>query len=69
MLTTRGSGMDQDIWNRNDGHLAQGAKMVVAAVVSAVLTATLVIALGQSMVDREAPASPAPGAALIRTGG
>lgn len=61
--------MDQDIWNRGDGHLAQGAKMVAAAVASAVLTATLVIAVGQSMVDRHASARPAADAALIRTGG
>ncbi len=61
--------MDQDIWNRDDGHLAQGAKMVAAAVASAVLTATVVIAVGQSLVDRHAPARPASEAALIRTGG
>ena len=61
--------MDQDIWNRGDGHLAQGAKMVAAAVASAVLTATLVIAIGQSVVDRQAPARPTSDAVLIRTGG
>lgn len=61
--------MDQDIWNRGDGHLAQGAKMVAAAVASAVLTATLVIAVGQSIVDRQAAAPSTSGAALIRTSG
>lgn len=61
--------MDQDIWNRDDGRLAQGARMVAAAVASAVLTATLVIAVGQSMVDRHTPAQPASDVALIRTGG
>ena len=61
--------MDQDIWNRDDGHLAQGARMVAAAVASAVLTATLVIAIGQSLVDREASAHPTSDAVLIRTGG
>ncbi len=61
--------MDQDIWNRDDGRLAQGARMVAAAVASAVLTATVVIAVGQSMVDRHIPAQPASDAALIRTGG
>ena len=61
--------MDQDIWNRGDGYLAQGARMVAAAVASAVLTATLVIAIGQSMVDREAPAHPTSDAVLIRTSG
>ena len=60
--------MDQDVWNRDDGHLAQGARMVVAAVVSAILTATVVIAVGQSMVQRHAPApQPAADAVLIRT--
>lgn len=61
--------MKQDIWNRGDGPLAQGAKMVAAAVASAVLTATLVIAIGQSMIDRQAPAHPTSDAVLIRTGG
>ena len=61
--------MDQDIWNRDDGRLAQGARMVGAAVASAVLTATVVIAVGQSMVDRHTSAQPASDAALIRTGG
>ena len=61
--------MDQDIWNRDDGRLAQGARMVAAAVASAVLTATVVIAVGQSMVDRHTPAQPVADAALIRTGG
>ena len=64
-----GGGMDQDIWNRGDGHLAQGAKMIAAAVASAVLTATLVIAIGQSMVDRQASARPSSDAVLIRTSG
>jgi hypothetical protein len=61
--------MDQDIWNRDDGHLAQGAKMIAAAVASAVLTATLVIAIGQSMIDRQAHDRPTPDAVLIRTSG
>ena len=61
--------MDQDIWNRGDGHLAQGAKMVAAAVASAVLTATVVIAVGQSIVDRQPPARPTSEAVLIRTSG
>ena len=59
--------MDQDIWNRDDGHLAQGAKMVAAAVASALLTATVVIAIGQAVVERHTP-RPAPSdALLIRT--
>ncbi|WP_298162130.1 hypothetical protein [Brevundimonas sp.] len=61
--------MDQDIWNRGDGHLAQGAKMVAAAVASAVLTATLVIAIGQSVVDRQVSTRPTSDAVLIRTSG
>ena len=61
--------MDQDIWNRNDGHLAQGAKMVAAAVASALLTATVVIAIGEVVVERHAPAPPTSDAVLIRTSG
>ena len=62
--------MDQDVWNRDDGHLAQGVKMIAAALVSAVLTATVVIAVGQTMVERHAPAAQAaPDAVLIRTSG
>ena len=61
--------MDLDIWNRDDGRLAQGGRMVAAAVASAVLTATVVIVVGQSMVDRHTSAQPASDAALIRTGG
>ena len=61
--------MDQDIWNRGGGHLAQGARIVAAAVGSAVLTATLVIAIGQSIVDRQAPARSTNDAVLIRTSG
>lgn len=62
--------MDQDVWNRDDGHLAQGVKMIAAALVSAVLTATVVIAVGQTIVERHPPAAqPAPDAVLIRTSG
>ncbi len=60
--------MDQDVWNRDDGHMAHGVRMVAAAVVSAVLTASVVIAIGQSLIDRHAaPDTSAP--ALIRTVG
>lgn len=63
--------MDQDVWNRDDGHLAKGARMVAAALVSAVLTATVVIAVGQSMIDRHAAqaAQPRADALLIHTAG
>ncbi len=62
--------MDQDIWNRDNGHLAQGVKMVAAAVVSALFTATLVIAVGQSLFHRDASAAQStPEAVLVRTGG
>ncbi|WP_426052120.1 hypothetical protein [Brevundimonas sp. SL161] len=61
--------MDQDIWNCDDGRLAQGARMVAAAVASAVLTATVVIAVGLSIVDRHAPDRPTSDVALIRTSG
>ncbi len=59
--------MDQDIWNRDDGHLAQGAKMVAAAVASALLTATVVIAIGQAVVDRHTPRPAQSDALLIHT--
>ncbi len=59
--------MDQDIWNRDDGHLAQGAKMVAAAVASALLTATVVIAVGQSLAERQTPPPAQSDALLIRT--
>ncbi|WGM29894.1 hypothetical protein [Brevundimonas sp. NIBR11] len=59
--------MDQDVWNRDDGHLAQGARMVAAALVSAVLTATVVIAIGQTVVDRRAAPPVQSEALLIRT--
>lgn len=59
--------MDQDVWNRDDGHLAQGARMVAAAVVSALLTATLVIAIGQAVVERHASRPVPSDAVLIRT--
>ena len=63
--------MDQDVWNRDDGHLANGARMVAAALVSAVLTATVVIAVGQSMIDRHAAETvqPSADALLIHTAG
>ncbi len=61
--------MDQDVWNRDDGHLAQGARMVVAALVSAVLTATVVIAAGQSLIEQQPSVQPSHDAVLIRTSG
>lgn len=61
--------MDQDVWNRQDGHLAQGAKMIAAALVSALFTATVVIAVGQSLIHHHPTAvQSAPQAALIRAG-
>ena len=60
--------MDQDVWNRDDGHLAQSVKMIAAGLVSAILTATVVIAVGQTMIERQTPQQPLrPDAALIRT--
>ena len=65
-----GNGMDQDVWNRDDGYLAQAARMIAAALVSAALTATIVIAVGHSMIEREAALiAPGPGAVPIRTAG
>lgn len=61
--------MDQDVWNRDDGHLAQGVKMVAAALASAALTATLVIAIGHSMIERQTPRPVETDAVLIRTSG
>lgn len=59
--------MDQDIWNRDDGHLTQGAKMIAAAVASALLTATVVIAIGQAVVERHAPRPAQSDTLLIHT--
>lgn len=61
--------MDQDVWSRGDGHLAQGVRMAAAAIASAALTATLVIAVGHSMIERQAPRPVPTDALLIRTGG
>jgi hypothetical protein len=60
--------MDQDDGNRSDRPLAQAAGLAVAAVVSAILTATTVIAIGQPLIERST-ATPRPEIALIRTGG
>jgi hypothetical protein len=64
--------MHQDVWNCDEGssgtgHLAQGVRMVIAAVASAALTATLVIAVGQSMIERSDRAAVPSDAVLIRT--
>lgn len=63
--------MNQDVWNREDGHLVQGARMAAAAVVSAVLTAAVVIVVGQVVIDRHAHAAsrPAVETILVRTAG
>lgn len=50
--------MDQDIWNRDARQLAQGALMLGATVASAVLTATIVIILGQAVIERRAQVAP-----------
>jgi negative regulator of sigma E activity len=49
--------MDQDVWNSAQDYLGQAARMAAAALVSAAVTATVVIAVGQSMIDRRAPQS------------
>ncbi len=61
--------MDQDVWNSAQDYLGQGAKMVAAALVSAIFTATVVIAVGQSMTNRPTPDRPASDAILVRTVG
>ena len=53
------------VWNSGGGHLAQGARLVAVAVVSAVLTAATVISVGQSLIDRNARAIQPQGAALL----
>ena len=53
----------------NDGDFGTGARMIVAALVSAVVTATLVIAIGQSMTERSPVSTPQSQALLIRTSG
>jgi hypothetical protein len=52
-----------------DGDFGTGARLVLTAFVSAVFSATLVIAIGQSILERapDAPAQDQP--ALIRTTG
>lgn len=58
---TRGTGLDQDVWNKGRDPLGQGVRMIAAAVVSAAVTATIVIAAGQSTLagaDAERPIAP-----------
>ena len=45
--------MDQDVWNNAQDYLGQAARMIAAALISAVISATVVIAVGQSMMSRE----------------
>lgn len=55
-----------------DHELGEGLKLAATAVASAVVVATLVIAVGGPLLDHKAPASsePAPPRALlVRTGG
>lgn len=59
--------MDQDVWNGAQDLLGQGIRMVAAAVVSAAVTATLVIAIGHSVMNRQPPPSSTSEAVLIRT--
>ena len=49
------------MWNNGRDPLGQGVRMIAAAVVSAAVTATIVIAAGQSYMDRRATAdAPSP---------
>ncbi|MBX9615986.1 MAG: hypothetical protein K2X25_10360 [Caulobacteraceae bacterium] len=57
--------MDQDR-QFGDRPLVEGARMVAVAIASAALTATLVILVGQTLID-PVPARPEP--ALVRTSG
>lgn len=60
-------GVDQDVRNSARDNLGQGARMIAAALVSAVVTATLVITIGQSVMSRHASAQSKGDAVLIRT--
>ena len=53
----------------HNGDFGTGARMIAVAVVSAVISATLVIAIGQPLLDRQAVASRPDPALLIRTSG
>jgi hypothetical protein len=55
--------MDQNV------DVGTAARMIVTAVVSAVLTASLVIVIGQSVLDRAPVASDSAQPTLIRTSG
>jgi len=48
---------------------ALGARMIAVALVSAVMTATLVIAIGHSIIERPPVATPQSQAVMIRTSG
>lgn len=52
-----------------NGDFGTGARMIAAALVSAVVTATLVIAIGQSILERRPVAAAASQPLLIRTAG
>lgn len=60
--------MDQDR-QFGDRPLLDGARMVAAAVASAALTATLVILIGQTLIDPAPAGPPRSDAGLLRTGG
>ncbi|MDP3403352.1 MAG: hypothetical protein Q8S03_01605 [Brevundimonas sp.] len=57
--------MDQDR-QFGDRPLVEGARMVAVAIASAALTASLVILIGQTLID---PVPPRPEPALVRTSG
>lgn len=54
-----------------NGDIGTAARMVAAGLLSAIVTAGLVIAIGQALIQKAAPDAPAPAsdAMLIRTTG
>ena len=54
---------------RNERELTEGLRLAGVAVVSAVLVASVVIAVGEHALSRSEPSVPAETALLVRTGG
>jgi hypothetical protein len=52
-----------------NAYIGIGARMIAVALISALVTATLVIAVGQSMLSRVPPGTAEPRPAALRTPG
>lgn len=61
--------MDEGGRNHAEESLVQAVRMVVAAVLAAVVTASVVIAVGQAVIGHQTQGKPGPGAVLMQTGG